>query len=111
MSRSAYRVKLEAASRSAWSPAQAAGWQYGTCRSSGCVADVEPLVRPAGWAGRHRKRLEHLTAEKAYGSKANRRSLRARRFPHTIPERADVRASRARKGLRGGRLPTFNPAR
>ena len=33
---------------------------------------------------------------------ANRRSLRARRIPHTIPERDDVRGSRAKKGSRGG---------
>jgi transposase len=68
------------------------------------------VPRPGG-QGRHRKRLEHLTADKAYGSKANRRSLRARDIPHTIPEREDVRASRARKGSRGGRPPNFNPDR
>lgn len=31
-------------------------------------------------------------------------------IPHTIPERADVRASRARQGSRGGRPPNFNAA-
>lgn len=72
------------------------------------LLDAVAVPRPGG-QGRHRKRLEHLTADKAYGSKANRRSLRARGIPHTIPERADVRASRARKGARGGRPPTFNP--
>jgi transposase len=87
--------------------------------TAGQAADTKELValldavavpRPGG-VGRHRKRLDHLTADKAYGSKANRRSLRARGIPHTIPERADVRASRARKGSRGGRPPNFNAAR
>jgi transposase len=64
-----------------------------------------------GGRGRPRKRLDHLLADKAYGSKTNRRSLRARRIPHTIPERDDVRTSRARKGSRGGRPPNFNAER
>ena len=85
----------------------------------GQAADTKELVplldnvavgRPDG-RGRPRKRLDHLTADKAYGSKANRRSLRARRIPHTIPERDDVRRSRARKGWRGGRPPNFNAER
>jgi transposase len=74
------------------------------------LLDAVAVPRPGG-QGRHRKRLDHLTADKAYGSKANRRSLRAREIPHTIPERDDVRASRARKGSRGGRPPNFNPDR
>jgi transposase len=74
------------------------------------LLDAVAVGRPGGF-GRHRKRLEHLTADKAYGSKANRRSLRARRIPHTIPERDDVRASRARKGSRGGRPLNFNAER
>jgi hypothetical protein len=87
--------------------------------TAGQAADTKELValldavsvpRPDG-VGRHRKRLAHLTADKAYGSKANRRSLRARGIPHTIPERADVRASRARKGSRGGRPPNFDTTR
>ncbi|MFD0575166.1 transposase [Dactylosporangium darangshiense] len=74
------------------------------------LLDAVKVPRPGG-KGRHRKRLAHLTADKAYGSKANRRSLRARGIPHTIPERSDVQASRARKGSRGGRPPTFNAVR
>lgn len=74
------------------------------------LVDAVAVPRPNG-RGRHRKRLDHLTADKAYGSKANRRSLRARGIPHTIPERDDVRASRARKGSRGGRPPNFDPVR
>lgn len=74
------------------------------------LLDAVAVPRPGG-RGRHRMRPDHLTADKAYGSKANRRSLRARGIPHTIPERDDVRASRARKGSRGGRPPNFNPVR
>lgn len=71
------------------------------------LLDAVSVGRPGG-VGRPRKRLDHLTADKAYGSKANRRSLRARGIAHTIPERDDVRASRARKGSRGGRPPNVN---
>ena len=71
------------------------------------LLDAVGVGRPGG-VGRPRKRLDHLTADKAYGSKVNRRSLRARRIPHTIPERDDVRASRARKGSRGGRPPNVS---
>lgn len=71
------------------------------------LVDAVAVPRPGG-VGRHRKRLDHLTADKAYGSKANRRALRARRIPHTIPERDDVIGSRKRKGSRGGRPPNFN---
>jgi transposase len=74
------------------------------------LVDAVAVPRPGG-RGRHRKRLDHLIADKAYGSKANRRSLRARGIAHTIPERDDVRASRARKGSRGGRPPNFNATR
>jgi transposase len=74
------------------------------------LVDAVAVPRPGGM-GRHRKRLDHLTADKAYGSRANRRSLRARGIPHTIPEREDVRASRARKGSRGGRPRNFNAER
>ena len=74
------------------------------------LVDTVSVPRPGG-RGRHRKRLEHLTADKAYGSRANRAALRARRIPHTIPEKDDVAASRARKGSRGGRPPNFNRQR
>lgn len=74
------------------------------------LLDAVSVARPAGH-GRPRKRLDHLTADKAYGSRANRRSLRARRIPHTIPERDDVLAGRARRGSRGGRPPIFDTER
>jgi hypothetical protein len=40
-------------------------------------------------------RPDHLTGDKAYSSRANRAALRARRIPHTIPERDDQKANRA----------------
>jgi transposase len=54
-------------------------------------------------------RPDYLVADKAYSSRANRVGLRARRIAHTIPERADQRAHRRRRGQRGGRPPRFRP--
>jgi transposase len=42
---------------------------------------------------------------------ANRAALRARRIPHTIPERDDQKANRARKGARGGWPPRVDRVR
>jgi transposase len=55
--------------------------------------------------------VAHLTGDKAYSSRANRTALRARRIPHTIPERDDQQANRARRGARGGRPPAFDRQR
>jgi len=71
------------------------------------LVDQIRVARPGG-RGRPRKRLGHLTGDKAYSSRANRAALRARRIPHTIPERADQQAGRARRGSRGGRPPGFD---
>jgi transposase len=68
------------------------------------------VVRPGG-RGRPRTRVGHLTGDKAYSSRANRAALRARRIPHTIPERHDQKANRARRGARGGRPPAFDRLR
>ena len=68
------------------------------------------VARPDG-NGRPRKRLDSLCADKAYGSRANRRALRDRRIPHDIPEKDDQIANRLRKGSRGGRPPNFSPER
>jgi transposase len=56
-------------------------------------------------------RPDHLIGDKAYSSRANRAALRARRIRHTIPERDDQKANRARKGARGGRPPAFDRVR
>ena len=71
------------------------------------LVDQVRVARPSG-RGRPRKRLGHLTGDKAYSSRANRVALRARRIPYTIPERADQQAGRARRGSRGGRPPGFD---
>jgi transposase len=68
-------------------------------------------VRVARVRGRPRTRVAHLTGDKAYSSRANRQALRARHIPHTIPERDDQRANRARRGARGGRPPGFDRPR
>ena len=66
------------------------------------LVDAVRVARPGG-RGRPRMRPGHLTGDKAYSSRANRQALRAHRIPHTIPERDDQKANRARKGARGGR--------
>ena len=65
------------------------------------------MARPGG-QGRPRTRVAHLTGDKAYSSRANRAALRARHIQHTIPERDDQKANRARRGRRGGRPPAFD---
>jgi transposase len=74
------------------------------------LVDAVRVARP-GSQGRPRKRLAHLLGDKAYSSRANRAALRARHIPHTIPERDDQQAHRARRGARGGRPPTFDRER
>jgi transposase len=74
------------------------------------LVDQVRVARPSG-RGRPRKRLAHLTGDKAYSSRANRAALRARRIPHTIPERDDQQANRARRGAGGGRPPAFDRER
>ncbi|GIJ81258.1 Transposase DDE domain-containing protein [Micromonospora phaseoli] len=74
------------------------------------LLDDVAVTRP-GAIGRPRERLDSLSADKAYSSRGNRRSLRARRIPHDIPVKDDQKANRARRGSRGGRPPTFRPHR
>lgn len=54
-------------------------------------------------AGRFR-----LLADKAYSHPSTRRSLRANKIPHTIPEREDQIARRKAQGSHGGRPPSFD---
>jgi transposase len=72
--------------------------------------DQVRVVRPGG-RGRPRTRVAHLVGDKAYSSQANRTALRARHIPHTIPERDDQKANRARRGARGGRPPVVDRVR
>ena len=60
--------------------------------------------------GRPRTRPGRVLADKACSSKAIRSHLRRRHIKATIPEPADQKASRARRGSKGGRPPAFGPA-
>ena len=50
-------------------------------------------------------------ADRGYSYTTCRRLLRQRRIAHTIPERSDQQAARARRGARGGRPPLVDPVR
>lgn len=50
-----------------------------------------------------------LLADKAYSHPSTRTALRAKKIPHTIPERRDQIAHRKAKGSLGGRPPSFDP--
>lgn len=67
------------------------------------------VPRPAG--GRPRTRPEHLSGDKAYSSRRNRRYLRRRQISHTIPEPDNQRANRRRRGRAGGRPTDFDAVR
>ena len=58
--------------------------------------------------GRPRTRPGQVLADKAYSSRAIRSYLRRRRIRATIPEPADQRANRIRRGSGGGRAPAFD---
>lgn len=61
--------------------------------------------------GRPRTRPDQVLADKAYTSRENRRYLRRRGIPHTIPERLDQRRHRHARGSRGGRPAGFDRER
>ncbi|WP_107486547.1 MULTISPECIES: IS5 family transposase [unclassified Streptomyces] len=69
------------------------------------VLDRIRVPRPLG--GRPRTRPGHVSGDKAYSSRRNRRYLRRRRVRHTIPEPKDQRANRRRRGREGGRPTGF----
>ncbi|MFF4013257.1 IS5 family transposase [Streptomyces sp. NPDC001717] len=73
------------------------------------VLDRIRVPRPLG--GRPRTRPEHISGDKAYSSRRNRRYLRRRNIKHTIPEPKDQRANRRRRGSAGGRPTGFDPDR
>ena len=76
---------------------------------------LEPLLDairvPRATSGRPRKRPTHLIADRGYSYPTCRRLLRQRRIAHTIPERSDQQATRARRGPWGGRPPLVDPVR
>ncbi|MET7847135.1 IS5 family transposase [Streptomyces avermitilis] len=67
------------------------------------------VSRPGG--GHPRTRPEHLCADRAYSSRRNRRYLRRRQIKHTIPEPANQKANRRRRGSSGGRPTGFDRGR
>ena len=73
------------------------------------VLDLVRVPRPAG--GHPRTRPDHLSGDKAYSSRRNRRYLRRRQIKHTIPERRDQRAHRQNRGSKGGRPAGFDQTR
>ncbi|MFF9131462.1 IS5 family transposase [Streptomyces sp. NPDC014776] len=66
------------------------------------------LKVPRTGAGRPRLRPDVVVADKAYSSRAIRQSLRRRGIRAVIPERADQKANRLRRGKAGGRPPAFD---
>jgi len=71
------------------------------------VLDGIRVPRPSG-RGRPRKRPAHLIGDKGYSYERCRQELRRRGIAHTIPERSDQRARRAR---RPGRPLAFDATR
>lgn len=69
---------------------------------------LEIAVPRPGGVGRPSQRPDSLTGDKAYGSKANRATLRQRKIKTVIPQRRDQVANRLRKGSAGGRPPAFD---
>lgn len=61
--------------------------------------------------GRPRTRPHRVLADKAYTFRKNRRYLRRRGIPHTIPERLDQQRHRKNRGSRGGRPTGFDNER
>jgi transposase len=81
----------------------------GNVNDSTAFDAVLDLVRvPRDGAGRPRCRPEAVIADKAYSSRATRRTLRRRGIRAVIPERADQKANRVRRGRAGGRPPAFD---
>ncbi|WP_329536733.1 IS5 family transposase (plasmid) [Streptomyces sp. NBC_01450] len=83
--------------------------QWGDAPQMIPVLDRVRVPRPSG--GRPRTRPDHLSGDKAYSSRRNRRYLRRRHIKHTIPERRDQRSHRRNRGSKGGRPAVFDRAR
>ncbi|MFG2632544.1 IS5 family transposase [Streptomyces sp. NPDC048362] len=71
---------------------------------------LERLSVPRLATGRPRTCPAHLSGDKAYSSRRNRRYLRRRQIRHTIAEPRSQRANRQRRGRRGGRPVGFDKA-
>jgi transposase len=82
-----------------------AGQVHDTTQFAAVLAGIRV---PRSGPGRPRTRPKRVVADKAYSSRANRTLLRRRKIGHTIPEPADQRANRTRRGRRGGRPCAFD---
>ncbi|MDG9700909.1 IS5 family transposase [Streptomyces sp. DH37] len=71
-------------------------------------AVLDAVRVPRTGAGRPRRRPDAVIADKAYSSQAIRQSPRRRGIRAVIPERADQKANRVRRGQAGGRPPAFD---
>jgi transposase len=71
---------------------------------------VDAIEFPRRGPGRPRTRPARVLADKGYSSRAIRTYLRGRGIAATLPQRADQKSGRARRGSRGGRPPAFDPA-
>lgn len=68
-----------------------------------------PMLLPVIEAHRRGDRSDfRLLADKAYSHPSTPKALRAKKIPHTIPQRRDQVAQRKAKGSRGGRPPSFD---
>jgi transposase len=72
---------------------------------------LEKIRVPRIGPGRPRKKPDRLAADKAYSNGPCGAYLRERGIRHTIPEKADSRAARLRRGSRGERPPGFDEKR
>jgi len=71
-------------------------------------AVLDALRVPRTGVGRPRSRPDTVIADKAYSSRAIRQVLRRCGIRAVIPERADQKANRVRRGQAGGRPPAFD---
>ncbi len=71
-------------------------------------AVLDELRVPRTGAGRPCRRPDTVLADKAYSSRSIRQGLRRRGIWTVIPERADQKANRPRRGQAGGRPPAFD---
>jgi len=71
-------------------------------------AVLDQVGVPRRQRGRPRKRVSHLTCDKAFSSPRCRKLLHRRGSRHLIPERRDERQNRKKKGQKGGRPCRFD---
>ncbi|MGH3940304.1 MAG: transposase [Pseudonocardiaceae bacterium] len=87
-------------------PDTSAGHRHDSLAFEAVMAGIR--IRRRG-RGRPRTRPAQMLGDKAYSSRTIRSHLRRRRIKATIPEPADQRANRLRRGSRSGRPPKFDP--